>query len=290
MVATGTADRDEGTVPGRGSRTPDAVVQSSAGRALAMAAPSPRGRLLAFAASIHAQLIFACPIWRETALIVVLPSLRGWHPFGENRIFEICSAQVNWDARVKWPAIPFGPPAPDDGYSCFHIRGEPGLAGVLPNERGQDFHYGRLISGKIQGHLLQDVDGSDPQLGFPGAELLDRLRLRREPGDSPREPVAPPSKHKRASGKQASAKRQQLRPRGLPRCLQVHRSLRARNPPNVVYGEKVGDWPDQREDDCRNPDRSGGQNDRLVLQPPLVRSSWLPRHGKTLRPKAGRWP
>lgn len=37
---------------------------------------------------------------------------------------------------------------------------------MRPDERGQGFRHGRLISGKVQGYLLQEVAGGYPQLGF----------------------------------------------------------------------------------------------------------------------------
>ena len=49
-------------------------------------------------------------------------------------------------------------------------------------------------------------------------------------------------------GKQARAQCEQLRPYGLPRCLQVRCTLRTSDQANIVRGDEVSERPDERAD------------------------------------------
>jgi len=101
---------------------------------------------------------------------------------GQVRVGEVRAGQLDHLAVVS------DSPASDDGGSCLHVGARsmlwrlraglgrwPVLAGVLTDERGQDFHDRGMVPGRIAGDALQRVDAADTHVELVRTELLDRL-------------------------------------------------------------------------------------------------------------------
>jgi hypothetical protein len=150
----------------------------------------------------------------------------------------------------------------------------PLLAGMLANERGQDFHHRWVVSGRVAGYSLQRVDAADTHVEFVGAELLDRLGVTvshlpllrefnsaaRQFNTAARQHKVPSRVHQRQSGEQACAECDPLRPHSLPGSLQLHRALRRCDQADVMRGEQIGDWPEERTGEDCGADRAHDQD------------------------------
>jgi hypothetical protein len=91
-------------------------------------------------------------------------------------------------AEVNCLAVASVLSAGNDRDGCLHLGARcplwrlsagfghwPLLAGVLADERGQDFDHRRVVAGRVAGNAFQRVDAANAHVKLVGAELLDRL-------------------------------------------------------------------------------------------------------------------
>jgi hypothetical protein len=115
--------------------------------------------------------------------------------------------------------------------------------------------------------------------------LGDFHRFSRQVKLAPCQGEVPGGVSERSGGENACAKGEQLSPHRFPCGLQVERTRRASDRPDIMRGNQVSDWPDSRHDENNASDDAHNQYCCTVGTP---QPSKPRHHGTTVRAVGGR--